>query len=150
MRNLLIIIGLVLMILPDTVIAGESRPVDLDLGSTPDAVYRTYNRAKWRLDVDTVRACLSSRVQISREDLYNQILLERRKLPQVLRLLHVESGERLATLYYLGIREDTYDSGKTFYWRGTVTFVKEHGHWRIRHETWEDATTEPDAGKAKP
>jgi len=124
---------------PGVVCATEPRPV-LDLGTTPDAVYRTYNQAQWRLDVDTVLACLSRRVQISREELYDKIMLGRSTLPQELHLLHVEPAERVATLYYLGIRVDTYDTGKTFHWRGTVTFVQENGNWRIRHETWQDAS----------
>lgn len=142
-----------LLVLPGmqcAVHAKDNRPKDLDLGSTPQAVYRTYNQAQWRLDVDTVLACLSSRVQISREDLYDQILLERKKLPQVLHLLHAEPGERIATLYYLGIRVDAYHTGKTFYRRGAITFVQEYGHWRIRHESWQDISSDVIEGQTSP
>ncbi|MFU8780514.1 MAG: hypothetical protein ACNA71_05760, partial [Kiritimatiellia bacterium] len=111
-------------------------------GRRPNAVYAMLHQARWNLDVKTIVACTSERIVINVDDLHEELMRLRGGLPEGLSLQREVIESRVATLFYLGYREDR-DAEQVIVSRGRVTMVFEQGVWRMRHEIWEDVRTEP-------
>ena len=72
----------------------------------------------------------------------------RSALPQAIEVLGEQVQGPLATVIVSGRRQGR-ETQRIIVSRGTVTFVKEDGTWRIRHETWADIGEEPVPDDAK-
>jgi hypothetical protein len=119
--------------------AQDEKPV-LFTDASPVELYRTVHRAKWKVDVDTVLACTSRRVDATPETVYKQLMQDRSVLPQSIDDIEEKIVGKIATLVMTGRRSDR-ETDKVITSRGTITLVKEDGTWRIRHEAWQDVET---------
>ena len=119
----------------------QDKPV-LFTGKSPGEIYKIIHQARWNLDTDTVLACTSQRASVTKEQAYNQLMLERSKRPQSIKILQVDIQDRMATVKIAGQRRDR-ETDQLFNSQGTVTFVQEDGTWRMRHEEWSPEVQEP-------
>ena len=140
MTGKVFLLGLIVLGLVSS--GGAERDAKPLQGLEPGAVYEKLNRARWNLDVMTIMACTSERIAIHADDVHTELMRIRGTLPESLDLRHQRIEGRVATLYYVGRRENR-DEEHIVVSRGQVTMVLEQGVWRLRHESWEDIGTEP-------
>lgn len=121
--------------------SAQDKPV-LYVRKSPAEIYQIIHQARWNMDVDTVLACTSQRAGVTKEQAYNQLMLGRGIQPQSIKILHVDTQDRMATVKVAGQRRDR-ETDQLFNSQGTVTFVQEDGTWRMRHEEWSPEVLEP-------
>jgi hypothetical protein len=126
-------------------VASEQKKPVLFKDISASRIYARVHRAKWNLEADTVHACTSHRVSTSVDETHQALILGRSKLPYTIQQVGEETTERFITLYFQGQRYDR-ETKQLITSRGKVLMVKEEGTWRIRHEDWEDISSEPFVG----
>ena len=126
----------------------QDKPV-LFADKSPGEIYKIIHQARWNMDVATVLACTSRRVNVTPEQAYNDIMLGRGNRPQSIKVTMENVQAGMATLRVAGQRQDR-ENGKMFRSQGMATFVHEDGTWRLRHEEWSPEINEPAPPPGRP
>ena len=122
-------------------------------GKSPEQVYEIYRKALKKDDVDTMMECASKRPEgektPTKAELKMALPMIKMMMPSDVKITKSDVKKSKATLSVEGegVNPFTQKKDKT---KGSVTFVKEGGVWKILKENWGSGSSQPGGTGAMP